>query len=247
MRGGQKHSTSSNWVFFVPYFICLMKYQRLHPWDISPSEAIRIQIKLKNRVRLEPLQKPVVRVAGADIAIFRKSQEAFAGVVVMSYPDMTILEKRGKRVQVSFPYIPGLLSFREIPGLIMLFEKLTYEPDLILVDGQGIAHPRRMGLATHLGLIFNKPTIGCAKSRLFGRYREPGLKAGSTQPLLTDQKEVVGAVVRTKTNVRPLFISGGHKIDLDASVHFTLTSCRGYRLPEPTRQAHLFVNQMRSV
>jgi deoxyribonuclease V len=222
-----------------------MNYQHFHEWDVSPAEAVTIQRRLRERVRLEPLRDPVHRVAGADIAVFRESQQAYAGVVVMSYPDLTLIEEQGERVEVTFPYIPGLLSFREIPVLLRVFERLRHEPDLILMDGQGIAHPRRMGIAAHLGLVLDKPTIGCAKSRLYGDYEEPDSAAGSIRPLVTREGEVIGAVVRTRTHVRPLFISSGHKIDLQGAVDYTLSTCRGYRLPEPTRQAHLFVNRLR--
>ena len=222
-----------------------MKYRKLHPWDLSPTEAVRAQKVLREKVCIQPLRKKVRRIAGADLAVFRNRQTAYAGVVVMSYPDLSVLETCWEQVDVSFPYIPGLLSFREVPVLIRVFESLKNEPDLILIDGQGIAHPRRMGLATHLGLVFDKPTVGCAKSRLYGNYQEPAPIAGSIQPLMDGQGEVIGAVVRTKTNVRPLFVSVGHKIDLKGSLHFVLSSCRGYRLPEPTRQAHMLVNRLK--
>lgn len=161
-----------------------------------------------------------------------------AAVVVFEWPDLRLIEVQTAGGDLDFPYIPGFLSFREIPLLIKAFEKLRISPDLILVDGQGIAHPRRLGLASHLGLVLNIPTIGCAKSHLIGDYTEPGERRGSCT-YLTDGDRIIGAVLRVKDRVKPLFISIGHKISLGAAIKWTLGTGRGYRLPEPARLAHL--------
>ena len=177
-------------------------------------------------------------VGGADISVPRGSRIARAAVVVLSYPALEIVEVETIVAELAFPYIPGLLSFREAPVILELFEKLSYKPDLLIVDGQGIAHPRRLGIASHLGLWLNIPTIGCAKSRLCGEHDDVGYEAGSQTPL-KDRNEVIGTVLRTGTGSRPLYISPGHKIGLEDSVRWTLACTRGYRLPEPSRLAHL--------
>ena len=168
----------------------------------------------------------------------------YAAVVVLRTSDWTIIETQGAVRASPFPYIPGLLSFREAPALLEAFAKLRTVPDAVVLDGQGLAHPRRLGLACHVGLWLDLPCVGCAKSLLTGKYKEPGKRAGSLAPLV-DRGEVVGNVVRTKDNVKPLFVSAGHKIDLPSAVRLVLEGCRGYRLPEPTRQAHLHVNALR--
>jgi deoxyribonuclease V len=168
----------------------------------------------------------------------------FAAVLVYSFPDLELCEVRTVRALVRFPYIPGLLSFREAPALVRAFRRLRLRPDLLICDGQGIAHPRGIGLASHLGIILGVPTIGCAKSRLVGDYDEVGPKVGDRSPLVFEGK-VVGAVVRSRSGVRPLFVSSGHRINLDRSIHFILASCRGYRLPEPVRQADIRVERLK--
>ncbi|HXX59098.1 MAG TPA: deoxyribonuclease V, partial [Dehalococcoidales bacterium] len=168
--------------------------------------------------------------------------EATAAVVVMTYPGLEEIEVSRENGAVTFPYVPGLLSFRKIPLLVEAFQKLKNIPDLVLVDGQGIAHPRRMGIATHLGILLELPTIGCAKSRLIGEYTEPGPEAGCHTNLM-DNNEIIGAVVRTRTNTKPVYVSIGHKIDLTSAIQLTLSCCAGYRIPEPTRRAHLWANK----
>ncbi len=175
-------------------------------------------------------------IAGVDVAIQRRG-EGTASVVVLSYPELKLVEDSNVQGEVDFPYVPGLLSFRESPLLIKAFEGLKITPDLVLVDGQGVAHPRRFGIAAHLGLLLDIPTIGCAKSRLCGTFEEPGVEAGSTSNL-KDVDEVIGRVVRTRTNTRPVYVSVGHKVSLRQAVIWTLRCCRGFRLPEPTRLAH---------
>jgi len=162
---------------------------------------------------------------------------AVSAVVVLSYPEMEVVQTEVTRGRLDFPYIPGLLSFREAPLMLATFQKLSTSPDLILVDGQGIAHPRRLGIAAHLGLFLEKPTIGCAKSLLCGSHEEPGIEPGD-YTLITDRGEPIGAALRTKRGVKPVYVSIGHNIDLKTAVHWTMKSCRGYRLPEPTRFAH---------
>ncbi len=177
-------------------------------------------------------------IAGVDIAVGKAGEMATGAVVILSYPEMELVETEVAHGELNLPYIPGLLSFRESPLALAAFEKLTVTPDLILVDGQGIAHPRRMGLASHLGLFLNTPTIGCAKSLLCGTHQTPGTEPGSYTEV-TDNGETIGAALRTKLGVKPVYVSIGHKIDLENAIHWVLQCCRGYRLPEPSRLAHL--------
>src|SRR3990167_8090891 len=227
-----------------------MQYKNLHKWNVSPAEAIDIQKDLRKRIVVshQPSAFKNVRyIAGVDISCNRLSPLGYAVVVVMTFSDLTIVEEKRVEAEIKFPYIPGLLAFREAPILLKAFEKLTIEPALIIFDGQGIAHPRGMGIASHLGIILNKPTIGCAKSKLFGTYKEPGKNEGDFSYLYSPQEadNVIGAVVRTKSNTKPVFISIGHKIDLPTSIKFILACRRGYRIPEPTRIAHNLVSEQR--
>jgi deoxyribonuclease V len=218
----------------------------LHSWDVDYQEAVSIQNTLKEELVLHDRVKigPVNVIAGADISYSRGSDLFFAAVVLLSYPDMQPIEEVHAVARVSFPYIPGLLSFREGPVLLKAFENMKQAPDLVIFDGQGIAHPRGVGLASHLGLFLDIPAIGCAKSRLCGEHREPGPLPGDHEDLLY-QGQVIGAVLRTKARVRPVFVSPGHLISLERAREVTLKCCRGYRLPEPIRQAHLAVNRLR--
>jgi deoxyribonuclease V len=168
----------------------------------------------------------------------RFTKTGTAAVVVLSYPEMMLEEVETMTGRAEFPYVPGLLSFREAPLALAAFEKLRITPDLVIIDGQGYAHPRRMGIACHIGLFLDIPTIGCAKSRLCGVHGEPGKEAGSISDL-TDNDEIIGRVIRTKSDVKPLYISVGHKISLENAAHWVSACCRGYRLPEPSRLAHL--------
>ena len=212
-----------------------MQYRALHSWNVSPEEARRLQNGLRTQVVKTDRFGKINTVAGVDIGL--KKDIARASVVVLSFPELQVVDSVVTESPVRFPYIPGLLSFREIPPLLTAFTQLPTEPDLVIVDGQGIAHPRRFGLASHLGLILDKPTIGCAKSRLWGRYEEPESEHGSYTYLM-DKGEVIGAAVRTRRNVRVVYISIGHRISLDSARTLTLACCRGYRLPETTRYAH---------
>ncbi len=215
-----------------------MKSAPLHSWTVDRSEALAIQQRLAQQVCTSGELTSVGFVAGVDISKPDAAGIATAAVVVLQYPDMKLTEVQLIRDRPGFTYIPGLLSFREAPLILAAAEKLTVTPDLILVDGQGIAHPRRFGIAAHLGLLWDKPTIGCAKSRLCGEFKPPGNEAGDYS-YLWDNSAIIGAVVRTRRDVKPLFISIGHKIDLSSAIRWALDCCRGYRLPEPTRLAHL--------
>jgi len=215
-----------------------MEALRLHGWQVTVAEAKAIQRELAGRVCRHGGRSTPALVAGADISAARSRGEATAAVVVLRYPEMETVAVSIARGKVTFPYVPGLLSFREVPLLLAAFEKLLAAPDLLLVDGQGMAHPRRMGLACHLGLLLDIPAIGCAKSRLCGEAAEPGGERGCRADI-TDGGEVIGAALRTRAGVKPVYVSVGHKIDLEAALDITLQCCRGYRLPEPTRRAHL--------
>ena len=177
-------------------------------------------------------------IAGVDISADKGQGVATGAVVVLQYPELGVVETKVVNDKLNFPYIPGLLSFREAPLILAACQKLTVTPDLILVDGQGIAHPRRMGLASHIGLWLNSPTIGCAKSRLCGTHQVPGTEPGSYAEVV-DNGEIIGAALRTKLGIKPIYVSIGHKIDLPTAIHWVMECCRGYRLPEPTRLAHL--------
>lgn len=212
-----------------------MEIKRLHGWDVSPAEAIVIQQELRGRVVIAPAPLDVRTVAGVDVGV--RGEWARAAVVLLSYPDLALIEQATVEMPVVFPYVPGLLAFRECPAVLAAFAKLSIAPDLVIVDGQGLAHPRRFGLACHLGIILDRPTIGCAKSRLVGIYDEPATGVGAWADL-RDGGETIGAVVRTKTGARPLFVSVGQRVDLTTSVQWVLACCRGYRLPETSRLAH---------
>jgi deoxyribonuclease V len=221
-----------------------MRFRRLHSWDLTPKAAVALQRKLACRVEQGPALGDVDLVAGADISYNRFSPTIFAGVVVIRLSDGAIVEKSGVVAQTKFPYVPGLLTFREGPAVLEAFRKLKTKPDVVLLDGQGYAHPRRFGLAAHIGLWLGIPCVGCAKSRLIGEFKEPGRDAGATTGLV-DKGEVIGKVLRTRTGVKALFVSVGNRIDLESAVRVTLACCRGYRMPEATRQAHIFVNELR--
>lgn len=208
-----------------------------HAWDVSPSEAITIQKELAPLVRQESLDAPVRTVAGIDMSV--RGDRVQAAVVVMDRSGLDIVDQATWRGDVQFPYVPGLLSFRELPAVLQALEKLQVHPDLLMTDSQGLAHPRRLGLASHLGVLLDMPAIGVAKSRLTGRARaELDSKKGAWVPLF-DNGETVGALVRTRTDVKPVYVSVGHRITLQQSVDLTLACTIRYKLPEPTRQAHL--------
>jgi len=204
-----------------------------HPWNLSPTKAQALQRKLARRVRFEVPER-METVAGLDISV--RGEQGRAAAVVWHVDRQQVLERVVVEGTVSFPYVPGLLSFREVPLLLEVLAQLRTTPDVLMVDGQGLAHPRRCGLATHLGVLLDHPAVGVAKSRLFGRHAEPGPEKGSWTPLY-DDGEVIGAVVRTRTGVRPVYVSVGHRMTLEAAVALTLRCTTRYRLPEPTRLA----------
>jgi len=207
------------------------------PWPHSVAEARAVQEALRGRVVRHDDLGEINRVAGVDIGIDRKANRARAAAAVLSYPGCDILETVTVTRRIEFPYVPGYLSFREVPPVMAALEALCLRPDLIICDGQGIAHPRRFGLACHLGILTNLPTIGAAKSRLIGTFEEPGSAKGDTAPL-EDAGEIIGTVLRSRTNVQPIYVSPGHRVGLGTAVHIVLECCKRYRLPETTRAAH---------
>jgi deoxyribonuclease V len=221
-----------------------MKVARLHSWDLSPKEAIALQKKLRAQVNIVPALGNCELIAAADVSYNRFSSVIYAGVIVWRAADNIVVERQAAVVETRFPYVPGLLSFREAPAVLAALAKLKSRPDFVLIDGQGYAHPRRMGIASHVGLWLDVPTVGCAKSRLYGEFEPPGPTAGSVSPLLGDG-EVIGQVVRTKDRVSPLFVSPGNRIDIAGSVKAVMAAVRGCRLPEPARFAHVYVNDER--
>jgi deoxyribonuclease V len=219
-------------------------YEQLHDWSLTPHEAVELQKELRASVRIEPLRKKIETVAGADISFNKYDPTLYAGIVVLRLPLLEVVEEVGVVSETKFPYVPGLLSFRESPPLLEAWAKLRTEPDAVMFDGQGIAHPRRVGIASHVGLLINRPTLGCAKSVLVGKFEEPGEERGSWTPMI-DKGETIGAALRTKTRVHPMYVSPGHLIDLEGAIDLTLACDGGYRQPEPTRRAHLLVNALR--
>jgi deoxyribonuclease V len=205
-----------------------------HKWDVSVGEAKEIQRSLSRKVRIVDGFKEIRLVGGADVSFSR--DRGCAACVVMSFPGLDTVEEVMAEGRINFPYVPGLLTFREGPLLLKALLKLETEPDVIVFDGQGIAHPQGLGLAAHMGVLLGRPTVGCAKSRLVGTYREPGPERGSFTPLVFEGRRV-GSVVRTRTNVKPVFVSPGNLIGLESSVELVLDCAKGYRLPEPTRVA----------
>ncbi|HEX8180999.1 MAG TPA: deoxyribonuclease V [Pyrinomonadaceae bacterium] len=219
-------------------------YEQLHEWQLAPRAAVELQKQLRAQVRVEPLKRRIETVAGADISFNKFEATVYAGLVVLRLPTLEVVEEVGVVSETQFPYVPGLLSFRETPSVLEAWAKLQTEPDAVMFDGQGIAHPRRVGIASHVGLLINRPTFGCAKSVLVGKYEEPPTERGAWTPLV-DKGETVGAALRTKTKVQPIFVSPGHLIDLAGAIDLTLACDGGYRQPEPTRRAHLLVNALR--
>jgi deoxyribonuclease V len=210
----------------------------LHRWDLTPAEAISLQRSLAARVEcVDRLPGTITRVAGVDVGFADTGRTTRAAVAVLSFPDLAPLEQAITRVDTRFPYIPGLLSFRELPAVVEALAHLSTPPDVILCDGQGRAHPRRFGIACHLGLLLDLPTIGVGKTRLIGEFEEPGPDRGDWSPLI-DKGETLGAVLRTRPGVKPLYISGGHRVGLETAIRLTLACLTRYRLPETTRAAH---------
>ncbi|MEJ2670882.1 MAG: deoxyribonuclease V [Deltaproteobacteria bacterium] len=217
----------------------------INSWPKTYQDAVALQEELRQRVQLTPLPQPPELVAGVDAICDRADQRIFGAVAVYKYPELELVEEAGVAGECPFPYRTGLLSFREVPILAAALARLKARPDVVLVDGQGIAHPRGLGLATHLGLVADIPTIGVAKSRLVGERQEPERGAGSYKPLIWKEK-LVGLILRTKTGVKPLYLSPGHRITLAECLEITLGCVTSYRLPLPVRQADLLSRRLRS-
>jgi deoxyribonuclease V len=213
-------------------------------WNLTPREAMQLQESLRERVELEDRFGDIRYVAGADLAFDPQTEIAFGGVIVYRFPGLEEVERRMARRKLRFPYVPGLLSFRECPVLLAAFARLRTEPDLILIDGHGRAHPRRFGIACHIGILFDKPTVGCAKSRLVGEHQEPGEMAGSTAPLMLEG-ERLGVVLRTRDNVKPIYVTTGHRVSLDSALGLVRQCVDGFRIPKPTREADHYVRDLR--
>ena len=228
-----------------------MKALALHRWNVSPAEARRIQLELRKRMERDDRLPPIRYVAGADVALDLRRRRAIAGVIVYGFPELAEVERAFAVRPLRFPYVPGLLSFREAPPLLAAFERLRQEPDLIFYDAHGYAHPRRFGIACHLGVLLDCATIGCAKSRLIGAHAEPPRRAGSWTPLVDRSKdrepkeEIIGAVLRTREGVKPIYVSQGHRVSLARAIEFVLAVCDGYRVPRPTREADHFVETLK--
>ncbi|MFL5349795.1 MAG: deoxyribonuclease V [Hyalangium sp.] len=222
-----------------------MELELLHGWDVTPQEAVALQNSLRERLVLRPpAGLTVSRVAGADISTERGNDTGFGGFAVLDAVSLAPVAQEGSAVPLRFPYVPGLLSFRELPVLAAAWRKLERAPDLIVFDGQGIAHPRRLGLACHGGLLFGVPSIGCAKSLLVGTHGPLGEERGSVSEI-RHRGEVVGMAVRTRRGVSPVYVSPGHRMDLPTAVQWILRLSPRYREPETTRRAHRLVNALR--
>ena len=223
-----------------------MKIRNLHEWDVPPARAVEIQRSLRQKISLrDTLELRRLRfIAGADVSYDKGDTTLYGAVVLVKLPEMEIAEQRWAKGVVNFPYIPGLLSFREAPILLRAFSLLKLSPDAVIFDGQGIAHPRGFGLGSHVGLFLDLPSVGCAKTRLVGEHGPVGDEKGSFA-WLTYRGKRVGTVLRTRTGVKPVFVSPGHRISIRAAMKLVLSTCRGYRLPEPIRLAHQLVNRVR--
>jgi len=218
---------------------------RLRPrWNVTPRQAARLQEQMRCRVVLEDSFGAIQYVAGADLAFTLEDQVAFAGVIVYRFPELIEVERQMAESRLTFPYVPGLLSFREGPVLLAAFAKLRTEPDLILIDGHGRAHPRLFGIASHIGVLLDKPTIGCAKSLLVGEHKIPGSRRGATRPLVY-RGEIVGQVLRTRDNVKPIYVTTGHRVSTPTAVRLVMQCLDGFRNPKPTREADRYVRDLR--
>ncbi len=219
-----------------------MKFREPHRWDLTVPGARAVQDRLRKRVLVEPLRRAVRLVAGVDVTYPEGSGLALAAVVVFRLPRLELVEEAFGSAPLTFPYVPGYLSFREAPAVLDALRRLGAVPDALLFDGQGLAHPRRFGLACHLGVILDRPAVGCAKSLLVGTHAEPGMRRGCRRRIV-DRGETVGAAVRTRDGVRPVYISAGHRVDLPGAIRLVLACSRGRRVPEPLREAHRAVGE----
>jgi deoxyribonuclease V len=215
-----------------------------HSWDVSLQDARKLQQELAPLVIRENALTTLKTVAGIDVGL--QGSVACAAVVVLAFPGLEVVDQTTAMRQISFPYVPGLLTFREGPAILDALDQLERKPDLLIFDGQGIAHPCRFGIASHIGLLSDLPSIGCAKSRLCGRYQEPSVEGGSHIPLV-DHGETIGAIVRTRSGVKPVFVSIGHRMDLKTAIEIVLACCKGYRLPETTRKAHRLAEECKKL
>jgi deoxyribonuclease V len=222
-----------------------MEIHPLHSWDLTTTEARELQRSLAGQVDTRTPLGQWSTVAAADVSWDKKGKELYAAVVVVRAESFELVERVGVAAPARFPYVPGLLSFREAPALLAAFARLNHPPDVVFCDGHGYAHPRRFGVTCHLGLWLKRPTVGVAKSVLCGTYEAPGLERGDRQPLI-DDGEVIGAALRTRSGVNPLFVSAGHLCDLDSACAAVLATTVKYRLPVPSRLAHAFGNQIRT-
>jgi len=216
-----------------------------HAWHYSIDEAKSIQIELAEKVQICKLPSKIRIVAGCDVSYISAQKILIAGMAVLEYPSLKILDTRVITDNINFPYIPGYLSFRESPALLHLIADYVKDIDIYIFDGHGIAHPRSLGIAAHIGILIEKPSVGCAKKKLIGTYRMPALMKGSSSDLIY-QGKIVGRVVRTRNNIKPLFISVGNRVNLDQAVELILSCCTKFRLPEPTRQAHILVTKFKN-
>ncbi len=211
---------------------------------LTPTEAVALQQELRHRVQLTPLEHPIRTIGGADISFNKYSETVYAGIVVLSFPDMTVLHRESVVGKATFPYVPGLLSFREIPTLMQVWNQLAQKPDVLMLDGHGQAHPRRLGIASHFGVVAGIPTLGCGKSLLVGTHDSPPQTPGDAIPLL-HKDETIGAVLCTKLKCNPVYVSAGHLMTLRNAVAIVRKCMGKYRIPEPTRRAHEWVNEVR--
>jgi deoxyribonuclease V len=214
-----------------------LKYRKLHAWNVTTGEAKEIQYRLGEMIDRTWEGRPVRVLAGADVG-FPDRSTVLAAVVVLTYPELRVIETRISKSRCTFPYIPGYLAFREVPGVLAALEGIKTEPDMLMCDAQGVAHPRRMGLATHVGVLVDCPVIGCAKSVLCGKFEEPAQEKGSYSYMYDDAGEVIGAAVRTRRSVQPVYVSIGNRIDLETAIDLVLNCSFKYRIPEPLRLAH---------
>ena len=223
-----------------------MKRRELHSWDVTPREAVDIQERLRGKVSTSDSYTEIRLIAGADVSYSRNENSVHSAVGVFSFPKLRLIEQQTATVRTGFPYIPGLLTFREGPALIECFKKLRNIPHAIIFDGQGICHPRRMGIASHMGVLLDIPSIGCAKSHLHGEFRMPELDKGSYTDIKDKDGTVIGACLRTRTGVRPVFVSIGHKVSLNTAVDVIMRCATRYRMPEPSRFAHTLAEKAKT-
>lgn len=211
---------------------------------ISTQEAKQQQEKLRKQINIRPASQPIETVAGADLSYDKSSESVYAGIVMLNYPGLNVLASSAVTTKVDFPYIPGLLAYRELPPLREAWEQLKIKPDVLIMDGHGIAHPRRMGIATHFGIVMDQPAIGCAKNLLTGEFEEPGMEKGD-HSFISEEGERIGMVLRSRTKVKPIFISPGHKVSFRDTKSIVMQCLTKYKLPETTRKAHALVNRLR--